>query len=140
MAQANETDKDKKAAGKDKDAKARDQALQAAVTQIEREFGAGSLMKLGDKTAVEIEAIPTGALSLDLALGVGGVPKGRIVEIFGPESSGKTTLIYHILAQAQAQGPARDLAQAPAPDRAPAAPSSFWPSSARPACQWPRPH
>ena len=104
MAQANDGDKTKKAAGKDKDAKARDQALQAAVTQIEREFGAGSLMKLGDKSAVEIEAIPTGALSLDLALGVGGVPKGRIVEIFGPESSGKTTLIYHILAQAQAQG------------------------------------
>ena len=104
MAQANDSDKTKKAAGKDKDAKARDQALQAAVTQIEREFGAGSLMKLGDKSAVEIEAIPTGALSLDLALGVGGVPKGRIVEIFGPESSGKTTLIYHILAQAQAQG------------------------------------
>ena len=104
MAQANDPEKTKKAAGKDKDAKARDQALQAAVTQIEREFGAGSLMKLGDKTAVEIEAIPTGALSLDLALGVGGVPKGRIVEIFGPESSGKTTLIYHILAQAQAQG------------------------------------
>ncbi len=104
MAQSNDSDKTKKAAGKDKDAKARDQALQAAVTQIEREFGAGSLMKLGDKSAVEIEAIPTGALSLDLALGVGGVPKGRIVEIFGPESSGKTTLIYHILAQAQAQG------------------------------------
>ncbi|MFM8526739.1 MAG: recombinase RecA [bacterium] len=104
MAQANDPDKTKKAAGKDKDAKARDQALQAAVTQIEREFGAGSLMKLGDKSAVEIESVPTGALSLDLALGVGGVPKGRIVEIFGPESSGKTTLIYHILAQAQAQG------------------------------------
>ena len=89
---------------RDKDAKARDQALKAAVTQIEREFGAGAVMKLGSEHSVQVEAIPTGALSLDLALGVGGVPKGRIVEIFGPESSGKTTLIYHILAQAQARG------------------------------------
>jgi recombination protein RecA len=87
-----------------KDAKAKDAALQAAVTQIEREFGAGSLMRLGDDSAVAVETIPTGALSLDLALGVGGVPRGRIVEIFGPESSGKTTLIYHIIAQAQALG------------------------------------
>jgi recombination protein RecA len=88
----------------DKDAKAKDAALQAAVTQIEREFGAGSVMKLGDKSAVAVEAIPTGALPLDIALGVGGVPRGRIVEIFGPESSGKTTLVYHIIAQAQARG------------------------------------
>lgn len=87
-----------------KDAKAKDAALKAAVTQIEREFGAGSVMKLGADSAINVEAIPTGALSLDLALGVGGVPKGRIVEIFGPESSGKTTLIYHIIAQAQARG------------------------------------
>src|SRR5918992_1643892 len=87
-----------------KDAKAKDSALQAAVTQIEREFGQGSVMRLGDQSAVQIEAIPTGALSLDLALGVGGVPRGRIVEIFGPESSGKTTLVYHIIAEAQAKG------------------------------------
>jgi recombination protein RecA len=87
-----------------KDAKAKDAALQAAFTQIEREFGQGSLMKLGDKSAIEIDAIPTGALSLDLALGVGGVPRGRIVEIFGPESSGKTTMVYHIIAEAQARG------------------------------------
>jgi recombination protein RecA len=87
-----------------KDAKAKDAALKAAVTQIEREFGAGSVMRLGSDAAVNVEAIPTGALSLDLALGVGGVPRGRIVEIFGPESSGKTTLIYHIIAQAQARG------------------------------------
>ncbi len=87
-----------------KDAKAKDAALKAAVTQIEREFGAGSVMKLGSDTVMDVEAIPTGALSLDLALGVGGVPKGRIVEIFGPEASGKTTLIYHIIAQAQARG------------------------------------
>src|SRR5918995_3373183 len=86
-----------------KDAKARDQALQAAVTQIEKEFGQGALMRLGDG-AIQVEAIPTGALSLDLALGVGGVPRGRIVEIFGPESSGKTTLVYHIIAEAQALG------------------------------------
>ena len=87
-----------------KDAKAKDAALKAAVSQIERDFGAGSVMKLGSDSTMDIEAIPTGALSLDLALGVGGVPKGRIVEIFGPESSGKTTLVYHIIAQAQARG------------------------------------
>jgi recombination protein RecA len=88
----------------EKDAKAKDAALNAAVTQIERQFGQGSVMRLGDESAVQVEAIPTGALSLDLALGVGGVPRGRIVEIFGPESSGKTTLVYHIIAEAQAQG------------------------------------
>ncbi|HSJ18011.1 MAG TPA: recombinase RecA [Solirubrobacterales bacterium] len=87
-----------------KDAKAKDAALQAAFTQIEREFGQGSLMRLGDQNAVKVEAIPTGALSLDVALGVGGVPRGRIIEIFGPESSGKTTLVYHIIAEAQARG------------------------------------
>src|SRR3954463_12312969 len=87
-----------------KEVKAREAALGAAKKQIEQQFGAGSLMKLGDKGHVEIETIPTGALSLDLALGVGGVPKGRIVEIFGPESSGKTTLIYHIIAEAQKRG------------------------------------
>jgi recombination protein RecA len=90
--------------GAAKEAKAKDAALQAAVTQIEREFGQGSVMRLGDENAVQVEAIPTGALSLDLALGVGGVPRGRIVEIFGPESSGKTTLVYHIIAEAQAKG------------------------------------
>ena len=88
----------------DKEAKAREAALEAAMTQIERQFGAGSLMKLTGDNALEVEAIPTGALSLDLALGVGGVPRGRVVEIFGPESSGKTTLVYHIIAQAQARG------------------------------------
>ena len=88
----------------DKDAKARDQALQAAVSQIEKEFGAGALMRLGDKNAIKVEAISTGALPLDIALGVGGVPRGRIIEIFGPEASGKTTLVYHIIAEAQARG------------------------------------
>ena len=87
-----------------KDAKARDAALKAAVTKIEQDFGAGSVMRMGDKAAVKVEAIPTGALALDLALGIGGVPKGRIVEIFGPESAGKTTLIYHSIAEAQARG------------------------------------
>jgi len=88
----------------DKEAKAKDAALQAAVTQIERQFGQGSVMRLGDENAIQVETISTGALSLDLALGVGGVPRGRIVEIFGPESSGKTTLVYHIIAEAQARG------------------------------------
>src|SRR6266508_5131502 len=88
----------------DKEAKAKDAALQAAKTQIERQFGQGSLMRLGDQDAIQVEAISTGALSRDLALGVGGVPRGRIVEIFGPESSGKTTLVYHIIAEAQALG------------------------------------
>ncbi len=87
-----------------KEAKAKDAALEAAVTQIERDFGAGSLMRLGADSRLPVEAIPTGAVALDLALGIGGVPRGRIVEIFGPESSGKTTLIYHIIAEAQAKG------------------------------------
>jgi recombination protein RecA len=87
-----------------KDAKAKDAALNAALSQIDKDFGAGSVMKLGDKATVPIDAIPTGALPLDLALGIGGVPRGRIVEIFGPESSGKTTLVYHIIAEAQARG------------------------------------
>jgi recombination protein RecA len=88
----------------EKEAKARDQALHAAVTQIEKEFGAGALMTLGDIGGLNVETISTGALPLDIALGVGGVPRGRIVEIFGPESSGKTTLVYHIIAEAQARG------------------------------------
>jgi recombination protein RecA len=89
----------------DKAASARDAALQAALAQIEREFGKGTVMRMGDEGAqVRVDAIPTGALSLDLALGIGGVPRGRIVEIYGPESSGKTTLIYHIIAEAQRLG------------------------------------
>ncbi|HZJ29106.1 MAG TPA: recombinase RecA [Solirubrobacterales bacterium] len=87
-----------------KDAKAKDAALTSALSEIERDFGAGSMMRLGDNNAHAIDAIPTGALSLDLALGIGGVPRGRIVEIFGPESSGKTTLVYHIIAEAQKLG------------------------------------
>ena len=85
--------------------KARDTALQGALTQIERQFGKGTVMRMGDEGAqVSVKAIPTGALSLDLALGIGGMPRGRIVEVFGPESSGKTTLVYHVLAEAQKLG------------------------------------
>ncbi len=79
-------------------------ALEIAMSQIEKQFGKGSVMKLGEFKAMEIEAIPTGALSLDIALGIGGVPRGRIVEVFGPESSGKTTLALHIVAEAQKMG------------------------------------
>jgi recombination protein RecA len=92
------------AAGTDKEIKARSAALEAAKSQIDKQFGAGSLMKLGDQDALNVESISTGALPLDIALGVGGIPRGRIVEIFGPESSGKTTLVYHIIAEAQKRG------------------------------------
>src|ERR1700732_4426495 len=89
----------------EKAAKARDAALRGALTQIEREFGKGTVMRMGDEGAqVRCDAIPTGALSLDLALGIGGVPRGRSVEIYGPESSGTTTLIYPLLAEAQKLG------------------------------------
>ena len=74
------------------------------MSQIEKQFGKGSVMKLGEFKAMEIEAIPTGALSLDMALGIGGVPRGRIIEVFGPESSGKTTLALHVVAEAQKMG------------------------------------
>ena len=79
-------------------------ALETCMAQIEKAYGKGSIMRLGENTGVVVEAIPTGSLSLDLALGIGGVPKGRIVEIYGPESSGKTTLALHIVAEAQKRG------------------------------------
>ena len=79
-------------------------ALESALGQIEKQFGKGSVMKLGEFKAMNVEAIPTGALSLDVALGIGGIPKGRIVEIFGPESSGKTTLALHMIAECQKMG------------------------------------
>ncbi len=83
----------------------RQRALELAVTQIEKQFGKGSIMKLGEASAkLQVEVIPTGAVALDAALGVGGVPRGRVVEIFGPEASGKTTLGYHIIAEAQREG------------------------------------
>jgi recombination protein RecA len=87
-----------------KQASERNRALDAALSQIEKQFGKGAVMKLGEKTTMQVEAISTGALSLDLALGIGGVPRGRVVEIFGPESSGKTTVALHIIAEAQHNG------------------------------------
>jgi len=82
----------------------KDKALEAALVQIEKQFGKGSVMKLGQDAVVEVAAIPTGSLVLDVALGVGGVPRGRVIEIFGPESSGKTTVALHIIAEAQKRG------------------------------------
>src|SRR5574344_957169 len=82
----------------------RNKALKLAIEKIEKDFGKGSIMKLGDKTAVNVEAIPTGSLDLDIALGIGGIPRGRIIEIYGPESSGKTTLAQHIVAECQKKG------------------------------------
>lgn len=82
----------------------RSKALKLAIEKIEKDFGKGSIMKLGDKATVNVDAIPTGALSLDVALGIGGVPRGRIIEIYGPESSGKTTLAQHIVAECQKKG------------------------------------
>ncbi|MEL6686493.1 MAG: recombinase RecA [Pseudomonadota bacterium] len=88
-----------KATDKDKSA-----ALNAALSQIDRSFGKGSVMKLGDKTSMDVESISTGSLGLDIALGIGGLPKGRIIEIYGPESSGKTTLTLHAIAECQKAG------------------------------------
>jgi len=82
----------------------REQALDAAVSQIERQFGKGAIMKMGEASHVDIDSVSTGALSLDLGLGIGGLPRGRVVEVFGPESSGKTTLCYHVIAEAQRKG------------------------------------
>lgn len=79
-------------------------ALEAAIAQIEKNYGQGSIMKLGDTRHMQVEAVPTGSLSLDLALGVGGIPKGRIIEVYGPESSGKTTVALHMVAEVQKQG------------------------------------
>jgi recombination protein RecA len=82
----------------------RARAIEAALLQIDKQFGKGSIMRLGSKEKVEVPAIPTGALSLDAALGVGGLPRGRVIEIFGPESSGKTTLALHVISEAQRRG------------------------------------
>jgi recombination protein RecA len=82
----------------------RDKALEMALGQIEKQFGTGSVMKMGEKGTMKVETVPTGALALDLALGVGGLPRGRVVEVFGPESSGKSTLAMHVVAEAQRNG------------------------------------
>ena len=103
------SDKDSKQV-KNKEAKTveiseeRKKALKIAIDKIEKDFGKGSIMKLGDRPAVDVEVIPTGALSLDVALGIGGIPRGRIIEIYGPEASGKTTLAQHIVAECQKKG------------------------------------
>jgi len=82
----------------------RDKALDAALAQIDKQYGKGSIMRMGEKSSMAIQSIPTGALPLDLALGVGGLPRGRVVEIYGPESSGKSTLAMHVVAEAQRNG------------------------------------
>jgi RecA/RadA recombinase len=82
----------------------REKALEMALGQIEKQYGKGSVMKMGEKTSMDVESIPTGALSLDIALGIGGLPRGRVIEIFGPESSGKSTLAMHVVAEAQRNG------------------------------------
>ena len=82
----------------------RDKALEAALSQIEKQFGKGSVMRMGEHTGMGIEVISTGAMALDLALGIGGLPRGRIIEVFGPESSGKSTLALHVVAEAQRNG------------------------------------
>ena len=82
----------------------REKALEAALAQIDKHYGKGSVMRLGDEVRVPLEVIPTGSIALDLALGIGGLPRGRVVEIYGPESSGKTTVALHAIANAQAGG------------------------------------
>ena len=82
----------------------REKALEMALGQIEKQYGKGSVMKMGEKSSMDVESVPTGALSLDIALGIGGLPRGRVVEIFGPESSGKSTLAMHVVAEAQRNG------------------------------------
>ena len=89
---------------KEKELKEKNKSLDAAISQIDQNFGKGSVMRLGQQQALDIEAVSTGSLSLDLALGIGGLPKGRIIEIYGPESSGKTTLSMHCIAEAQKKG------------------------------------
>lgn len=96
--------KDKEQEAMDEIKAGKDKALKLALDKIEKDFGKGSIMRLGDKSTLNVEYIPTGALALDIALGIGGVPKGRVIEIYGPESSGKTTLAQHIVAQAQQKG------------------------------------
>src|SRR4028118_1104415 len=128
----------------------RDKALDTALAQIERQFGKGSVMRLGEQGRAPVEVIPTGSIALDVALGIGGLPRGRVVEIYGPESSGKTTVALHAVASARAAGgvaAGADAAAARAPRRAAAAsrapggrraarppwPAARWPARRRPA-------
>ena len=95
------SDKNAKTINTGMDKEERQKALDIALSGIEKAYGKGTIMKLGDKTSVQVDVIPTGCLNLDVALGVGGLPRGRIIEIYGPESSGKTTLALHAVAEAQ---------------------------------------
>ena len=101
---AKEKDKSKPKVVKMTDAEEKKKALESVFSVIEKEFGTGSIMKLGDENSVDVEVIPTGSLTLDMALGVGGLPRGRVIEIYGPESSGKTTVALHVVAEAQKMG------------------------------------
>lgn len=97
-------EKQTKTVGTDKSAEGREKALQIAMAEIEKTYGRGAVMRLGENTAMNVEYIKTGSMALDMALGIGGIPRGRIIEIYGPESSGKTTLALHCVAEAQKQG------------------------------------
>ena len=101
---AKEKDKSKTKVVKMTDAEEKKKALESVFSVIEKEYGTGSIMKLGDANSVDVEVIPTGSLTLDMALGVGGLPRGRVIEIYGPESSGKTTVALHVVAEAQKMG------------------------------------
>ena len=101
---AKEKDKSKPKVVKITDAEEKKKALESVFSVIEKEYGTGSIMKLGDANSVDVEVIPTGSLTLDMALGVGGLPRGRVIEIYGPESSGKTTVALHVVAEAQKMG------------------------------------
>ncbi|MDE6811825.1 MAG: DNA recombination/repair protein RecA, partial [Muribaculaceae bacterium] len=94
----------KPAAGRISDMEAKKKALSVTMAHLEKDFGSGAIMRLGDDKVQDVESVSTGSIGLDNALGIGGVPRGRITEIFGPESSGKTTLAIHIIAEAQKQG------------------------------------
>lgn len=104
MAEKKKTENSKDSINKPKNAEEKKKALEAAISHLEKQYGAGAVMRLGQSPQFEVDAIPTGSLTLDLALGIGGVPKGRIIEIYGPESSGKTTVALQIVAESQKQG------------------------------------